>query len=690
MNLIFLKNHVLFQVDGVEEILNPSESQNPQSPEKPEIGSPEIPRTVCRTSTRRRPIKAAEEPESSQTLTRTHRGTRRIKEEVNREKSEVPQTPAVPSSRKRAPAASARQKTVTRVEKSSVQRVYSTRRSARLSEKLARTEPMEVEFSKVMTKDFDGDEEENKGADSQTISEDNSKITDDSEVISDQKSVLSENDSKADVEENTGESAKPDNSDFLEVSEEKDEAHDEQENTEAELQKNSEVDSEKMDESDKLLSEILKTSVHLNDENRVKKGTDVSSVIMSNTKNLNEGSKLENEQQHVESDLELDLPAPPQASVDDSSCDSETRELNVSNTENLNEDSKLENEQQHKESDLELNLTAPLQASVDDSEKPELSLSAFADEVACQNPVSRDSEMNVASEGEPDDDDDGKAADQGDSEEFDMDLNQKAGDAFSGESGSDCSVVVDQSEAQVELEFAKLGSMDSEDVSPPSNGHDPMSMTGEPRSEVCVNVDETNNPVEPLPKGDEMSVVFHELITAEENAMAVYKFPSLLDNFPTPVKIRSPHRPVSNTAVSGRTPLSPLAASPLLGQAPLPTLSTPTRKSSSKKPSATKMMTLLSDNKENLDNSGRKMVLKTETGKKKNSRDTAEDIMLKKFSDTSLRQLRKMFKEKLQIKENTNKNKEEMNDVMEVAKMRPALQTLPENRMAEVETGKEN
>lgn len=50
-------------------------------------------------------------------------------------------------------------------------------------------------------------------------------------------------------------------------------------------------------------------------------GTDVSSVIMSNTKNRNEGLKLENEQQHGESDLELDLTAPPQASVDDSSCD---------------------------------------------------------------------------------------------------------------------------------------------------------------------------------------------------------------------------------------------------------------------------------------------------------------------------------------------------------------------------------
>ena len=124
-------------------------------------------------------------------------------------------------------------------------------------------------------------------------------------------------------------------------------------------------------------------------------GTDVSSVIMSNTKNWNEGLKLENEQQHGESDLELDLTAPPQASVDDSSCDSETRELNLSNTKNLNEDSKLENE--HRESDLELDLTAPLQASVDDSEKPELSLSAFADEVVCQNPVSMDSEITKVS-----------------------------------------------------------------------------------------------------------------------------------------------------------------------------------------------------------------------------------------------------------------------------------------------------
>lgn len=151
----------LFQVEGLEDFLNPSESQNPQSPEKPEIGSPGILRTVCRTSTRRRPIKGAEEPESSQTLTRTRRGTRKTTQEVNQEQSETLQTPAVSSSRRRAPAVSSRPKTI-RTEQSSVQRVYSTRRSARLSEKLGRT-PMEVEFSKVMTKDLEGVEEEIKG-----------------------------------------------------------------------------------------------------------------------------------------------------------------------------------------------------------------------------------------------------------------------------------------------------------------------------------------------------------------------------------------------------------------------------------------------------------------------------------------------------------------------------------------------
>lgn len=116
------------QVEGLEELLN-------QSPEKAMIGSVSIPRTAARTTTQRKAAK--EEPESSQPLTRTTRraATRKtVAEEVDQEKTEVPpKTPAAPSTRRRAPAASARQKTEAQTETTtSVQRAYSTRRSVRL------------------------------------------------------------------------------------------------------------------------------------------------------------------------------------------------------------------------------------------------------------------------------------------------------------------------------------------------------------------------------------------------------------------------------------------------------------------------------------------------------------------------------------------------------------------------------
>lgn len=77
-----------------------SKSDPQQSPEKT-IPVPDVPRTACRTSTRKKPVR-----------------------------SNALETPAAPTSRRRAPAASARHK-----EESSVQRVHGTRRSVRLLEK---------------------------------------------------------------------------------------------------------------------------------------------------------------------------------------------------------------------------------------------------------------------------------------------------------------------------------------------------------------------------------------------------------------------------------------------------------------------------------------------------------------------------------------------------------------------------
>ncbi|KAA8533490.1 hypothetical protein F0562_031076 [Nyssa sinensis] len=200
-------------VEGMEEISKPSESETArssvESPEEMVITSPTVPRTGCRTSTQRKLIK--EEPESSQTLTRTRRGTRRtLAAEVEETKNGVPETPAASSGRKRAPAASARRKMESQLneceedqknedqmvrkmkdvpetpaapsgrrrataassrrkmetdlrgekedvnsrglkEESSVRRMYSTRRSVRLSEKkMTESNPKEKEKTKAI------------------------------------------------------------------------------------------------------------------------------------------------------------------------------------------------------------------------------------------------------------------------------------------------------------------------------------------------------------------------------------------------------------------------------------------------------------------------------------------------------------------------------------------------------------
>ncbi|KAK9914659.1 hypothetical protein M0R45_038425 [Rubus argutus] len=185
----------LQHVEGLEELLN-------QSPEKAMIGSVSIPRTAARTTTRRKAAK--EEPESSQPLTRTTRraATRKtVAEEVDQEKTEVPQkTPAAaPTTRRRAPAASARQKTEAQTETTtSVQRAYSTRRSVRLLGKTMAKMSLDKESNMASsieelstdTTNFSEQSEGSvvKGSDMQTVSDMSSKGIDASEVSSELKS----------------------------------------------------------------------------------------------------------------------------------------------------------------------------------------------------------------------------------------------------------------------------------------------------------------------------------------------------------------------------------------------------------------------------------------------------------------------------------------------------------------------
>ncbi|KAB2612202.1 hypothetical protein D8674_042002 [Pyrus ussuriensis x Pyrus communis] len=197
-----LKNLEL--VEGIEDLLN-------QSPQKTMNGSLSIPRTAGRTSVRRKPI--IEEPESSQTLTRSHRVTRRAvaEEVVDQEKTEVvPKTPAAPSTRRRAPATSACKKMETQKETASVQKsVYNTRRSVRLLEKTMaslslgyeNTMPLKMnELSTEMNNDLEktDDGSVDKGSSMQIVSGTSSERVDVSEV-----SLENEGQLKGDVEENS-------------------------------------------------------------------------------------------------------------------------------------------------------------------------------------------------------------------------------------------------------------------------------------------------------------------------------------------------------------------------------------------------------------------------------------------------------------------------------------------------------
>lgn len=140
---------------------------------------------------------------------------------------------------------------------------------------------------------------------------------------------------------------------------------------------------------------------------------------------------------------------------------------------------------------------------------------------------------------------------------------------------------------------------------------------------------------------------------------------------------------------------------------------TPKKKSSGKTPTTSrKISILLDENKENIDNSVRKLDLTKEKGKKEDSLNDKSLRQLTKMlkenidnseikldltkemgkkedslNDKSMRQLTKMLKEKLQI--TSKKNIHEDKDIAKVGRARPALQSLSENRLAASEPGHE-
>ncbi|XP_054791632.1 LOW QUALITY PROTEIN: uncharacterized protein LOC129297304 [Prosopis cineraria] len=202
----------LEQVEGIEEVLNPLDSDAQKISDEKDTGTP-----ACRTSTRRKPV--VEEPESSKISTRLRRGTRaKNDEETDQENKDlnVPVTPAVPTTRRRAPAASTRRKKederpndqVPKTPAASNSRVkstsaYNTRKSVRLLEKnlskMSLVEKEETGSVKVddetseeltsFSKQIEDSVDSENGASSLEISTEVTEKTDESELTSSEKNL---------------------------------------------------------------------------------------------------------------------------------------------------------------------------------------------------------------------------------------------------------------------------------------------------------------------------------------------------------------------------------------------------------------------------------------------------------------------------------------------------------------------
>ncbi|XP_052185125.1 uncharacterized protein LOC127796776 isoform X2 [Diospyros lotus] len=185
-------------VEGIEELLNPTEGGTT-------VGSPCVPRTSCRSSTR---VKSFQEPESSQVSTRTRSRTRGVvAEEMENANPDVPETPAIRSTRKRAPVGSVRRKMETQLKEegedtpaasttrraASVRPANSTRRMTRLLEKklveLNLNDNEEMEAVQVDNSCEENPEDLGKGSAVKGTGEQNTSDdkTDESEAILDEK-----------------------------------------------------------------------------------------------------------------------------------------------------------------------------------------------------------------------------------------------------------------------------------------------------------------------------------------------------------------------------------------------------------------------------------------------------------------------------------------------------------------------
>ncbi|CAL5323497.1 hypothetical protein CsSME_00002175 [Camellia sinensis var. sinensis] len=743
-------------VEGMEELLKPCESETAQSsvvsPEKTVKTSPGVPpRTGCRTSTRRKVIQ--KEPESSQILTRTSRGTRRtITGDVENAMFDVPTTPAMPSSRKIAPVAStcrkmetqlneeaeneknvpempketitrrratgasARQKMETKKyqkEETSGLKVYSTRRTMRLSEK----KMMELELDdndKEMSKDVerivkeDSDDfgkalEEVQEMHRQTISDDVLVKTDDLEALSDKKSdLLPENVSELEdnVQECIGDNqeiddvkAKPQqiSEQFHESDENKDDDDDSQTKSGMGCENYGEsviLSGEKDDISDKegcddsgfdtenptnclvpenvegLNADIdlgLKDSADVLSSGSIGVGVggDAIDPVIAPLQSsvLQETNHLSSEEAVVDEDLVSE--------------DSAKTESDVLSTWIVSDAAEAQKEEDVESQNLASKESECFNPELNDGQ--DLYLELATKELSDEKAPCDDAETDLEAHGVQVLGDDAKVefdhpehsivSKQLENEEPDqLDIESSNEDELDSDKSSIIvSAVLVAIDAQINFDHPEH-SIDSKQL---ENEHHPTPDT------VDCGEDESDSEESDSEKSATI-----------ESAVQVAIDPSVEENMMFSANPISSHPVISenNTIeqLAGQESIDfvNLVASADPSTLSCPTSLTPMKKSSTKTPTTNrKINSLLDDDKdkENIDKSGNKLDLTKEKPKK----DKKELI-----NEKSLRQLRKIFKEKLRISEEKN--------VAKAGRVRPALQTLSENHLAATETEDKN
>ncbi|KAF7848508.1 hypothetical protein BT93_L1890 [Corymbia citriodora subsp. variegata] len=721
----------LQHVEGLEEFLNPSEPiVEMQSPEKAPPATPAVPRTATQASARAKTMK---DPNSSQVVSRARRSTMSSRHAADQENKQVnlPDTPAVPKTGKRAGLTSARTRpgVVKRDEKneeenrdvpvkstqrkaraSAAPRVYSTRRSVRLLEKTM----SELKVS------------EERGSELEPIKMDDLGLKEESEEIEENKNSLDADSQAAEEEES---SEKPDNSN---VHVEKSTGTEEKEREpESDVKVNvesscvgalgSEVlleadcgksnclgalsDSDSKDDVLDEKSDQLDDNILVSTLSQDAPPVDTSAV---QTDGHNAFTEIED---HVEVITNLEISEDNQNDDVDVKCEIEEKMLLNENIQDNEEDGNDEETDDNSLDQLVPHITADsdlLVSHCNDIEEPvadndlgvEISMSSQS-EIRESAPVEQEESIKLDQlmslcvvspiiQTEKEEDEQLVKVDVFESEEFALEVREWH------KSLVETSVAAKSSEVNAPniQEYADLQELVDVHVMPEVEfvggaSELPTSAFADKTPIFEVEFVEGASELPPSAIANKTPILVSKISTHSPLSVKgkVALSPLTADRLPkSPGLVKSSSKKQStvrkmankldNNKENMDIPSSPLAVAAdqlLPGQV----------KSSSKKQSALgKMTTLLGDDKENMQKSGRKVEPNTEKARKKSDEEkiTDEDRVLGSLQKKSLRQLKKIFKEKLGVAE--TERKKDATEQQQLGTARPALRVLSENQMA--------